>query len=109
MEETNRSLIILGNGFDLAHDLKTSYNDFILWYLNYCLRTLNDINNNSHYSDTLLKIQKRNTIIINRIDSIEEFIIYRETKQINILYENRLLNSIISQTKQFRWVDIESH
>lgn len=26
-------LIIVGNGFDLAHGLKTSYKDFILWYL----------------------------------------------------------------------------
>jgi hypothetical protein len=26
-------LILLGNGFDLSHQLKTSYNDFIKWYL----------------------------------------------------------------------------
>ena len=26
-------LIIIGNGFDLAHGLKTSYHDFILHYL----------------------------------------------------------------------------
>jgi len=26
-------LIIIGNGFDLAHGLKTSYNDFLLSYL----------------------------------------------------------------------------
>ena len=26
-------LIIIGNGFDLAHGLKTSYHDFILYYL----------------------------------------------------------------------------
>ena len=25
-------LILIGNGFDLAHDLKTSYADFIDWY-----------------------------------------------------------------------------
>ena len=27
-------LVIIGNGFDLAHGLKTSYEDFILWFLN---------------------------------------------------------------------------
>ena len=27
-------LIIIGNGFDLEHGLKTSYEDFVLWYLN---------------------------------------------------------------------------
>lgn len=25
-------LVIIGNGFDLAHDLETSYKDFIDWY-----------------------------------------------------------------------------
>lgn len=24
-------LYLIGNGFDLAHGLKTSYNDFLLW------------------------------------------------------------------------------
>lgn len=27
-------LVLIGNGFDLAHRLKTNYKDFILWYLN---------------------------------------------------------------------------
>ena len=26
-------LIIVGNGFDLAHGMKTSYNHFVKWYL----------------------------------------------------------------------------
>lgn len=30
-------LILLGNGFDLAHGLKTSYNDFVKWYFKKCL------------------------------------------------------------------------
>ena len=25
-------LVLIGNGFDLAHGLKTSYEDFIYWY-----------------------------------------------------------------------------
>lgn len=29
-------LILLDNGFDLAHGLKTSYKDFIFWYLDEC-------------------------------------------------------------------------
>lgn len=31
-ENTNK-LFIIGNGFDLAHGLKTKYEDFLLWYL----------------------------------------------------------------------------
>jgi len=26
-------LLIIGNGFDLAHGLKTRYSDFLVWYL----------------------------------------------------------------------------
>ena len=31
MKDMNR-IIIVGNGFDLAHGLKTKYEDFINWY-----------------------------------------------------------------------------
>lgn len=31
-------LVLIGNGFDLAHDLKTSYADFIDWYWDYRMR-----------------------------------------------------------------------
>lgn len=30
---TKRRLFIIGNGFDLAHKMKTSYGDFVRWYL----------------------------------------------------------------------------
>ena len=33
-------IILIGNGFDLAHGLKTSYNDFIKWYLKRALLEL---------------------------------------------------------------------
>jgi hypothetical protein len=31
-------LILIGNGFDLMHNLKTSYGDFIRWYLTRCVK-----------------------------------------------------------------------
>lgn len=33
-------LIIIGNGFDMAHGLKTSYKDFINWYMNQRVQNL---------------------------------------------------------------------
>lgn len=54
-------LILIGNGFDLAHGLKTDYNSFILWYLKKCLiQAFNP--NNLHYEDNLISID---TIIPN--------------------------------------------
>ncbi len=29
-------LILVGNGFDLAHGMKTRYSDFIIWYFSKC-------------------------------------------------------------------------
>ncbi len=36
-------LVLIGNGFDLAHDLKTSYADFIYWYWKRRVTKLNDV------------------------------------------------------------------
>ena len=35
-------IILIGNGFDLAHGLKTSYRDFIDWYWNEWLSSLRE-------------------------------------------------------------------
>lgn len=43
-------LIITGNGFDLAHNLKTSYNHFMVRYLKNCF---NYAQENSLYEDPL--------------------------------------------------------
>jgi hypothetical protein len=48
-------LYLIGNGFDLAHGLKTSYNDFLLWYLN---RFLKQFGQKDHYEDDLMKIDR---------------------------------------------------
>ncbi|TKC64050.1 hypothetical protein FBD94_06835 [Pedobacter hiemivivus] len=46
-------LILLGNGFDLAHDMKTSYNDFILDYMIKCLTQAHE---KKSYTDEIFKI-----------------------------------------------------
>ena len=43
LEEMNR-LVIIGNGFDLAHKMKTSYKDFILDFLKESLQKLTEEN-----------------------------------------------------------------
>ena len=39
-------LVLIGNGFDLAQGLKTSYADFFSWYKCYWVKRLHDIHNN---------------------------------------------------------------
>ena len=53
-------LVIIGNGFDLAHGLKTSYMDFINWYWEQRLNAL--LTENSAVSeDCLCKLEIKNT------------------------------------------------
>ncbi|HTE00779.1 MAG TPA: AbiH family protein [Mucilaginibacter sp.] len=47
-------IILVGNGFDLAHGLRTSYSDFILWYLKNAFRSAYD---NGNFNDALLSIE----------------------------------------------------
>ncbi|WP_293298596.1 AbiH family protein [Pedobacter sp. UBA4863] len=49
-------LILVGNGFDLAHGLKTSYKDFILWYLDECFKRAGIYANGEFYEDEFLHI-----------------------------------------------------
>ena len=45
-------IVLIGNGFDLAHGLKTSYADFIYWY--WKQRTLDFIDNRTNISNDIL-------------------------------------------------------
>ena len=51
-------IVIIGNGFDLAHGLKTSYSDFLLWYKKDYVNQLIE-NHEKVYDDTLCRSQLR--------------------------------------------------
>lgn len=53
------NLIIIGNGFDLAHGLKTSYSDFIIWYFNQVKNKILDKN-----LEPLFEIEYNKTVAI---------------------------------------------
>ena len=55
MEELNR-LVSIGNGFDLAHGLRTSYKDFIDWYI---CESFNQFCTNKGYQDSLIEIKHK--------------------------------------------------
>ena len=103
-------IILVGNGFDLAHRLKTRYKDFINWYL---LRLYKmSRGNNSLKSDGLVEIKTKNTLdsILNYFKgnkSPEKMCEYASSGNVDIKISSllcRILKSI--QTKG--WVDIEA-
>ena len=125
-------LVIIGNGFDLAHGLKTKYEQFIRWYLGDFFRKLFDTKEEiSHHNDGLLNIKflskqpftfhfQNSTFVCsakaafcdnNEIDSLE-FLSKLENniKNIGSSYVNKsfFLDRILKNIETKGWTDIES-
>ena len=110
-------IVLIGNGFDLAHDLKTSYKDFIEWYWQYIFNSFSQ-NNSSLYENPLCTLKRKDGISWKYVyqentrgrapmtgEQIWKGI--REDKDCSVTYSpffERILKSI--ETKN--WVDIEN-
>ncbi len=107
-------LVIIGNGFDLAHGLKTSYSDFLGNYLGQILYDyLTD--QNAIYEDELIKLNKKNFL------NPENFEVFESTEkvieQLNIIrkkypklieLKSDFFDALINQFNNQKWVDIEN-
>jgi len=100
-------IFIIGNGFDLAHNLKTSYSDFICWYLNKTVPR--EMETGHSPKGSLIKINPSTNFIIDNFRSIEDvrnfFINYRS--YIRPSYNTPFFKKIIDDITEYRWVDIE--
>jgi len=111
-------IILIGNGFDLAHGLKTSYKHFIDWFWE---KEINKIkleyvtsSDKSQYDGKYFSIVSHHDItsqIINNVNynQLLEFIIdYNKGRgniMLNISFKNKFLQTISTSLKN--WVDIE--
>lgn len=96
-------LILLGNGFDLAHGLKTSYNDFILWYIN---KSIIAFRSTFSFVDDLMEITSMNSYPLNGFKSLKEF--HAAKSYYTIQYKNGFFADIVNHGVDNNWVDIES-
>lgn len=107
-------LIIVGNGFDLAHGLKTSYCDFIT---NYLVEVLNAFYTEGHYDDPLIEVE--HFIIHVNYRFPVSFPISHEgvftalktlmaDKSFIIEFKSNLLKKTIDKTRDLKWVDLEN-
>ncbi|MDN4166577.1 AbiH family protein [Cytophagales bacterium LB-30] len=109
-DKVNR-LIIIGNGFDLAHGLKTSFKDFINDYL---FEVLRKIKSRKNYEDSLISFQTYYPVSILRdLDNyprekiVEFFQRLRTNERDSFVKYSSLLSDILSEVNQKKWVDIE--
>jgi hypothetical protein len=100
-------LILIGNGFDLAHGLKTKYEDFILWYLNKKFEMLQNTPGYL-YEDGLIKVEDYRRFQPKEFHSAKEFLDYMKLYKVKITYTHSFIENIITHSSQFNWVDIES-
>lgn len=123
-------LILIGNGFDLAHKLKTSYYDFILDYLETAFKIAKD---KGEYNDELIKVTSSTAYIspeLNNISDVTQFLFYKieNLPDGNMRYANQMsnphittpagayklsiknnfFNTLLSECGEYKWVDIEN-
>ena len=118
-------LILIGNGFDLAHGLDTRYNDFILWYLKKCFKqAFKDWN----YNDEILHVERTQfaaELFLAPEDRIADYIdelyktngfhslIYSESypnkpSPFYIQFKSDFLSLLLSKCNFSTWVSIEN-
>ncbi len=112
-------IIIIGNGFDLAHGLKTSYKDFIDWYWS---KWMNKLAGSINYKeeDKLCRFETRNigwrwSDVV--IATIPQFATMPPAEAMKKIFENTQGGSVVFKSDFFakicwkvenkNWVDIE--
>lgn len=102
-------LIIIGNGFDLAHGLKTSFKDFIA---NYFYKVLLEFKKKYHYHDVLLTVKNlEGNIVIETLRASTDPIGYiqylRNSKKIDLQIHSIFFDRVFNKVTTLNWVDIE--
>lgn len=119
-------LIIIGNGFDLAHGLKTSYKDFINWYweqriddfvynntpeLKDCLCTINITKESGNPSWSSFAFQNsyfKNFDNARKCTGLEFFQFIKENREYFIIKYTPFFERITNSIETKGWVDIEN-
>ncbi len=113
-KEYNR-LVLIGNGFDRALGLKTSYSDFILNYLQkiekrtFSNRQYNDTNDLISFKVLGPKVYQPDFLQeILSLRTVQEFIVFLKGRA-EISYKYDFIKEIVTILTNARWVDIEQH
>ncbi len=110
--EVNR-LIVIGNGFDIAHGLNSSFKDFIY---NYCLKTVTIFLNELKFEDQLISIKSSSLFsdknkVLNELTPTLAFKMlnsdFHKNSQIKISWKSGFFQIIMNEVENKKWVDIE--
>lgn len=100
-------IILIGNGFDLAHGIKTSYNHFINDYWENTIKEIHKSEINTQFEN--------DEIVINSVPSqwlpgydFDTLINSLEHIRSKLFFKNKFLEIITSKKQEQNWVDIEN-
>jgi len=107
-----KRLIIIGNGFDLAHKRKTKFSDFILDY--FC-DVVNEFYFKMRYKDELIEINIKRGYggfssppkQITPEDVLEKLKLFSQHRDIELKFHSMLLERVFQKIVKLNWVDIE--
>ncbi|WPR71854.1 AbiH family protein [Flavobacterium sp. NG2] len=103
-------LVIIGNGFDLAHGLPTSYKDFIDDYI---VEKVNIFLTDRVYEDKLISIKSNNSYPFKEKPNLNSIIevnnwLKRYADYVRMSYKSLFLKRLQNKFDKINWVDIES-
>lgn len=118
-------LIIIGNGFDLSLGLKSSYKDFLFYYLKKTVKeyfesdtykrteNIEEDSSSNHYSDGLIKLSI--PVIIKKDDLLPEIDKYENYNDLSEYLKNKhylkfpflLLRELDKRLSLNNWIDVE--
>lgn len=104
-------LVLVGNGFDLAHGLPTTYMDFLNWYVCQCYECYYKT---GHYNDPLFQMQNTfasSTIIENVMPVNFDEVLARFNRNSHrmIQFHSFFFKKLLSNFGSKNWVDIERY
>ncbi len=110
IEKINK-LVIIGNGFDLAHGLETSYKSFMDWYIYTAFQEFREKN---YYGDHLIEIKYKSRHSVIRLDStpttfLEVLDLKKTFQNLSIIFKSNFLERILNNFNENNWVDIERY
>jgi hypothetical protein len=98
-------LLLIGNGFDLAHGLKTSYNDFLLWYYK---QLWEEYRNTKKLDNQLYKSYGSPSLMtLPSIEKIEDFSEFLKLNSMEDACKSELKNEVEKMYYDRKWVNIE--
>jgi hypothetical protein len=103
-------LILIGNGFDIAHGLKTKYSEFINEFWKKQVIELENNNLKLEWENEFVRFSNNTEppfIFDSPINSVSDLYDFFKKKNINFIFKNFFLSNISTQLKKNTWVDIE--